>query len=61
MLFEAEIIDSVFYVSHLDYIYINIHMITHVNTHTHTRQNWIFEEIHQELSHVNVQIRWQTN
>ena len=35
MLFEAEIIDSVFYVSHLDYIYIYIHMHVYTYTHTH--------------------------
>ena len=30
-------------------------------THTHTRQDWIFEQIHQELCPVNVQIRQETN
>ena len=26
------------------------------HTHTHTRQNWIFEEIHQELSAVTCKL-----
>ena len=33
MLFEAEIIDSVFYVSHLDYIYIHMHVYTYTHTY----------------------------
>ena len=36
-------------------------IFTYIRTHTHTRQNWIFEEIHQELNPVTckLKLKWQ--